>query len=120
MAKLIDQNAAELAGTLVSIAGAIKSFVEDEAFMTALSDASNKQVNGRTHAALVFLSDLTPYILSDKHLKDTIAILAAIEGEDPKKMLKKNGAEVLKDAIAAWNGQLKDFFLQLGVSVQTR
>lgn len=117
MAKLINQNAAELAGTLVSIAGAVKSFVEDEAFMTALSDIAKKPVNGKLHASLLFFSDITPYILSEKHLGDTIAILAAIEGEDPKKMLKKNGAEVLKDAIAAWDGQLKDFFLVLGVTV---
>lgn len=117
MPKLLEQNAAEMAGTLVAISAPVRSFVEDQEFMDALTAAIRKGAKTKLHAAALFFADMTPQLLGDKHLKDTIAILAAIEGESPKNMLKKNGTEVLKDAMKAWDEQLKDFFLQLGITV---
>jgi hypothetical protein len=60
---------------------------------------------------------MAPLLFGDKHLKDTIQILATVEGKTTKEMLRMNGVELFRDAMDAWKEQIGPFFTQLGVSV---
>ena len=117
MAKLLEKNGAEMATALVNIAVPLKRFMEDAEFDEAFKDATKKGVQlGMTDVIQVYAS-LVPLLLGEKHLKDTLAILAEIEGTTVSKMLKMNGTELLGDMIKAFQEQIKPFIMQLGLSV---
>jgi len=120
MAKLLEKNGAEMASALVSIATQIKRFMDDPEFSAAFKDATRRGVLEGTTDVLAVYVDIVPILLGDKHLKDTIAILAAIEGKSARELLKMNGTELLADALQAWNEQVKPFFTRLGLSVGTK
>ena len=117
MAKLLEMNGAELASALVNISGILKRFIEDEQFAEVFKRATEKGVQMNTNDILMVYTDLVPLLFGEKHLKDTISILAAIEGTSAKEMLKMNGIELMKDAYSAWKEQLVPFFTQLGITV---
>ena len=117
MAKLLEMNAAEMAAALVNISGILKRFMDDEEFKKAFKKATANGVRMGATDVLEIYTDLVPFIFGDKHLKDTVAILATIEGTTASKMLKMNGVELMKDAMAAWKEQLVPFFTQLGLTV---
>lgn len=119
MAKLLEKNGAELCAMLVSIAAPIKSFVEDKEFNDAFEECTKKGVRNHLQEFAVIYADMVPMLLGPKHMKDTLAILAAVEGKSVSAMMKMNGAELLKDAIAAWKEQISPFFTQLGLSEST-
>jgi len=117
MAKLMEKNGAEMATALVEIAAPLKRFMEDEEFSEAWKKTTKKGIDlGMTDVLQVYV-DLVPMLFGDKHLKDTLAILATIEGKSVNEMLKMNGTELIADALAAFNEQLKPFFTRLGLSV---
>ena len=117
MAKLLEKNGAEMAAALVNIAVPLQRFMEDAEFDEAFKDATKKGVQlGMTDVIQVYAS-IVPLLLGEKHLKDTLAILAEIEGTTVSKLLKMNGTELITDAIKAFNEQLKPFFIRLGLSV---
>lgn len=117
MAKLLEKNGAEIAAMLVELATPLKRFMDDEEFSSAWKSATKKGVDlGMTDVLAVYV-ELVPLILGKKHLKDTVAILAAIEGKSASEMLKMNGTELIADALQAFNEQIKPFFTQLGLSV---
>lgn len=117
MAKLLDKNGAEICAALVNIATPLKRFMEDPEFEEAWKKATKKGLRTGMTDVLAIYADLAPLIFGDKHLKDTLAILAEIEGTTVSKMLKMNGAELLADALKAFTEQLQPFFLRLGISV---
>ena len=117
MAKLLEMNGAELASALVNISGVIKKFMEDEQFNQAFKKATMKGVRMNATDVLEIYTDLVPLLFGERHLKDTISILATVEGTSASKMLKMNGVELMKDAMSAWKEQLVPFFTQLGLSV---
>jgi len=117
MAKLLEKNAAEMAAALVSISAPIKNFLQDEEFMKVFKERTKDGVRNRTTDVLTVYADLVPLLIGEKHLPDVLQILAVVEGTDVKKMLKKNGVEVLQDALIAWQTQIAPFFTQLGLSV---
>ena len=117
MAKLLEMNGAEMASALVSSAGTLKKFMDDEEFMRAFNEATKDGMKKNMHDVLKIYANLMPLLFGEKHLKDTVSILAAIEGTTASKMLKMNGAELLGDALKAWKEQIAPFFLQLGLSV---
>lgn len=117
MAKLLEMNGAEMASALVNISGILKKFMEDEQFVQAFKKATAKGVKTKATDVLEIYVDIIPFLFGDKHLKDTISILATIEGTSASKMLKMNGVELMKDAMAAWKEQLVPFFTQLGLTV---
>lgn len=117
MAKLLEKNAAEMAAALVSIATPVKNFLQDEEFMKVFKERTKDGVRNRTTDVLTVYADLVPLLIGEKHLPDVLQILAVVEGTDVKKMLKKNGVEVLQDALIAWQTQIAPFFTQLGLSV---
>lgn len=117
MAKLLDMNGAEMASALVNIAGILKRFMDDDEFMEAFKKATRQGVRLRSTDMLEIYTDLIPLMFGEKHLKDTVSILAVIEGTTAKEMLKMNGVELMKDALSAWKEQLVPFFTQLGLSV---
>lgn len=116
MAKLLEKNGAEMAVSLVKIATPLKNFLDDAEFDKAFKNATKKGVEARMTDIIQIYSDLAPLLLGEKHLKDTLAILAEVEGTTVSKLLKMNGAELLADAIKAINEQIKPFFTLLGGS----
>ena len=117
MAKLMEKNGAEMASALVSIAAPLKNFMEDAEFSEAWKKATKKGVDAGMTDILQVYVDLVPLLFGDKHLHDTLAILAVIEGTTVSKMLKMNGTDLIADAVQAFNEQLKPFFTRLGLSV---
>ena len=120
MAKLLEKNGAEMCAALVSIAGSLKRFMDDDDFDKAWKNATKKGLQTGMTDILTIYADLAPLMFGDKHLKDTLAILATIEGKTVKELLAMNGTELLADAFKAFNEQLKPFFTQLGLSVGTK
>lgn len=117
MAKLLEKNGAEMCAALANIAVQLKKFIDDEEFDRAWKEATKKGIQTNMTDILKIYADLAPLLFGDKHIKDTIQILAVIEGKTVKEMLAMNGTELLADALKAFNEQLKPFFMQLGVSV---
>ena len=116
MAKLLDKNGAEMASALVALATPLKNFMEDEEFSEAFKECTKKGVKTRATDLLQIYTTLVPHLFGDKHLKDTLQILAIVEGTTVSAMLKKNGTELMADALQAWNEQIKPFFTRLGLS----
>lgn len=117
MAKLMEKNGSEMCSALVSIAAPIKRFIDDEEFDKAWKKATKKGLETGMSDILQIYADIAPLLFGDKHLKDTMAILAVIEGKTVKELLAMNGTELLCDALKAFNEQIKPFFMQLGISV---
>lgn len=117
MAKLMEKNGAEICATLVNIAAPLKRFMEDPEFDKAWKKATKKGIETKMTDVLAIYTDIVPHLFGKEHLKDTLAILAEIEGKSVKEMLTMNGTELIADAIQAFNEQLKPFFMRLGISV---
>ena len=66
---------------------------------------------------LKIYAEIAPLLFGEKHLRDTMTILAEIEGKSVKDLLLMNGVELMGDAVKAFTEQLKPFFMQLGISV---
>ena len=119
MAKLLEKNGAEMCAALVSIATPIKHFLEDKEFADTLRECTKKGVKNQLEGFATIYSDMIPLLFGDRHLNDTMTILATIEGKSVKEMLKMNGTDLLADALTAWREQLRPFFTRLGLSVST-
>ena len=117
MAKLLEKNGAEMCAALVEIASAIKRFMDDEAFDTAWKDATKKGIKTGMSDVLRIYADLAPLLFGETHIRDTLAILSVIEGKPVKELMSMNGVELMSDALAAFNEQLKPFFIRLGISL---
>lgn len=116
MAKLLEKNGAEMATALVSLATPLKNFMDDAEFVEAFKECTKNGLQAKAHDILQVYVTLIPLLFGEKHLKDTLQILSIIEGTSVQKMLKMNGTDLMADALEAWNGQLKPFFMRLGVS----
>jgi len=116
MAKLLEKNGSEMLSALVALATPIRNFVEDDKFMKTFRDCTKKGVRSRMEGILVIYADLVPLLFGEKHMKDTMTILATVEGMTVKQMLEMDGTEMLSDALKAWNEQIKPFFTRLGLS----
>ena len=116
MAKLLEKNGAEMCSALVSLAAPIRSFLDDPDVSEAFRKCTKKGIDNKLSGFLTIYADMVPHLFGDKHLKDTIAILAVIEGKSAREMLKMNGVELMKDALNAWKEQIQPFFTQLGLS----
>lgn len=114
--KLLEQNGAEMAATLVALAGPIRSFLDDDKFVAAWEECTKEGVRSRAGDILKIYAAMSPHLFGKKHLKDTVAILAAVEGKSVRDMLEENGAELIADALRAWAEQLQPFFTQLGIT----
>lgn len=116
-AKLLEKNGAEMCSALVSIAGSVRHFLDDEEFTEAFNECTKKGMKNELEGLLIIYADMTPYFFGKKHLNDTLQILAVVEGTTVKEMLKMNGVDLLKDAFDAWKEQIEPFFQRLGVTV---
>ena len=117
MAKLLEKNGAEMCAALVNIAIPIKRFIEDDEFDRAWKAATKKGLDTGMSDLPKIYAEIVPLLFGEKHLNDTMTILATIEGKTVKELLKMNGVELIGDALKAFNDQIKPFFLQLGISV---
>lgn len=116
MAKLLEKNGAEICACLVNIASPLKRFMEDPEFDEAWKKATKKGLRTGMTDVLKIYADIAPLLFGEKHLRDTLTILAEIEGTTVSKMLKMNGTELIADALKAFTEQLQPFFLRLGIS----
>ena len=117
MAKLLEKNGAEMASALVALATPIRNYMEDVEFSESLKRCTKNGVRDKATDLLTIYTELVPHLFGDKHLKDTLQILAIIEGTTVQKMLKMNGTDLMADALSAWNEQIKPFFMRLGLTV---
>ena len=117
MAQLLEKNGAEMCSALVNIAAPIKSFVEDQEFIETFRECTKKGMTNKLQGIMTIYADMVPLLFGDNHLKDTLTILAIVEGKSARELMKMSGVEMIKDALAAWKEQLAPFFTQLGVSV---
>ena len=117
MAKLLEKNGAEMMTALVNIAAPIKRLMEDEEFDLAWKNATRKGLENHETDILKIYVEIVPLLLGEKHIKDTLSIIAEIEGTPVSKMMKMNGTELLADVLKAYKEQLIPFFTQLGLSV---
>lgn len=117
MAKLMEKNGAEMCAALVSIAGPLKNFIEDEEFNATFHACTKKGARSQLQGMAQIYADMVPLLLGKKHMNDTMAILAVVEGRSVREMLNMNGVELMADAMKAWKEQLQPFFTQLGLSV---
>lgn len=117
MAKLLEKNGAEMCAALVSIATALKRFMDDPAFEKAWKEATKKGVQHGMTDVLKVYTDLIPMIFGEEHINDTMQILSVIEGKPVNELLKMNGTELISDAIDAFKEQLVPFFTKLGITV---
>lgn len=116
MAKLLEKNGAEMCAALVSIAAPIKHFIEDQEFAETFRQCTEKGANNKLQSILTIYADMIPLLFGETHLKDTMAILAVVEGKSVNQLLKMNGTELLADALAAWKEQIQPFFTRLGLT----
>lgn len=117
MAKLLEKDGAEMMAALVSIATPIKRLMDDDEFSAAWKEATKKGLRTGMTDVLKIYVDIVPLLLGDKHLNDTMQILAVIEGTTVKALLKKKGTELLSDVVKAFDEQIKPFFSLLSLSV---
>ena len=115
--KLMEQTAAEMAAHLVELAGPIKRLLDDEEISETWRECTKKGVKNKLESILLIYADMAPLLFGEKHIRDLVYILAAIEGKAVDEMLKMNGAELMKDTMAAWEEQIKPFFSLLGLTV---
>jgi hypothetical protein len=116
MAKLLEKNGAEMCSALVSLAAPIRSFLDDPEVGETFRKCTQKGIDNKLSGLLTIYADMVPQLFGEKHLKDTLAILAVVEGKSVREMLKMNGVELMKDALNAWKEQIQPFFTQLGLS----
>ena len=114
--KLLEKNGAEMAAMLVNMAARLRRFMDDKDFVHAWKEATKNGLKTGNSDVLEIYAEIVPLLLGDKHLKDTLAILADIEGKTVQEMLKMNGTELLADALQAYKEQIMPFFTRLGLS----
>lgn len=117
MSKMLEKNGAELAAMLVNIATPLRHFMEDEEFVKAWQKSTQKGLKTGMTDLLQIYVEIVPMLFGEKHLKDTLSVLAEIEGKSVQSMLKMNGTELVADALKAYKEQILPFFQQLGLSV---
>lgn len=115
--KLMEKNGAEICTALVAMADPIRSFLDDKEFGETFKACTKRGADNQLTEFLQIYADLIPLLFGDKHRKDTLIILAEIEGTTVKEMLKMNGADLIADTLAAWREQIGPFFSRLGVSI---
>ena len=115
--KLLEKNGAEICTALVSIAGVIRSFLDDDDLTRTFRECTKRGAKNQLEEFLQIYADMVPFLFGDKHRKNTLMILAEVEGTTVKEMLRMNGAELLADAIKAWKEQIAPFLSLLGISV---
>lgn len=116
MAKLLEKNGAEMASALVALATPLRNFMEDAEFSEAFKECTRSGVKKKLTNILQIYTSLVPHLFGDKHLKDTLQVLAIVEGTSVSQMLKMNGTDLMVDALSAWNEQIKPFFMRLGLT----
>ncbi len=116
MPKLMEKNGAEICTALVNIAGPIRNFLEDAEFTEAFRECTKRGAKNQLEEFLHIYADLMPFLFGEKHRRDTLTILAEVEGTTVKAMLRMNGAELVADALDAWKEQIGPFFQRLGVT----
>lgn len=115
--KLLEKNGLEICATLTAMAEPIRNFMEDKEFTEAFKRCTIGGVENKLTEFLQIYAELMPQLFGEKHRRDTLRILAEIEGKTVNEMLKMNGADLIADALDAWKEQIGPFFSRLGVTV---
>lgn len=98
MKKLSEMNAVELSAAICKMAEPASRLVEDERVFDVMRGMAEKLKEAKIpiKGIAVFLTTLVPVLLGDTHRNDTLEILAAVSGEDPEALKRKNGILVAK------------------------
>lgn len=124
MKKLTELNGWELMQTLAELAEPVGNIVNDESVWECFKECTKNGVGIKTNNSFRFLlktyAKLAPLLLGDGHRKDTLSILAAVEGKPLNEIMQMNGAELLKDFSSAYKGVLEPFFTKSARSGQTK
>ena len=115
--KLLEKNGAEICAALVSISGSVRSIMDDQEVRTTWKECTKKGMENRLEGILTIYADMVPLLFGKKHLRDTLGILAVVEGTTVREMLEMNGTDLLADAMKAWREQLQPFFTRLCLSL---
>ena len=115
--KLLEKNGAEMAAALVNIAGAIEHLASDAQISETFIECTREGVRQNLHDMLKVYSNMAPLLLGKDHIKDTLAVVAEIEGTTVKELLEMNGTDLLVDIVNAWKEQIGPFFQRFGLSV---
>lgn len=113
--KLLEMNGAELMAAFVQLAAPIGRLVEDDELFTTLMECSKAAVGAqaakrnRLGYFLSVYSKMVPKLLGDEHIRDTVEVVAIIEGKTVADLLGMNGAEMAADVMNAWREQLGPF-----------
>lgn len=114
--KLLEKNGAEMAAALVNIAGAVERLASDAQISETFIECTRDGVRQNMHDILKVYTRMAPLLLGENHIKDTLAIVAEIEGVTVKKLLAMNGTDLLVDIVNAWKEQVGPFFQRFGLS----
>lgn len=115
MKKLAELTGFELAGVLAETAPAVGNLVADEEFWKKFQECTLRGTQlQRTGGTMQFIlsayAELVPLLLGEKHVGDVMQILAAVEGVPVKKVMAKNGFELIADVKEIFTEQLLPFF----------
>ena len=114
--KLEELNGWELTNALLELAEPIGNLTSDDKFWSTFEECTRQGLKLKQKDAFRFLlkayANLFPILFGEEHKMDTFRILAVIEGQPANELMKKNGAELLKDCEKAFKEQLDPFFFK--------
>lgn len=98
MKKISEMNATELSLAICKMAKPASRLVDDERVFDAMREMAERLKDAKSpiKGIAVFLTTLVPVLLGDDHRSDTLEIIAAVSGEDPETLKRKNGIAVAK------------------------
>jgi len=104
----------ELTSALVELAEPVGNLAADDRFWKVFKACTQRAVYLREKDGLRFMlksySKLVPVLLSDEHKQDTMRILAVLEGAPYDEVMRRNGAEILKDLSRIFEDKVVPFF----------
>ena len=116
MKKIVEMDALELSSLLIEIAEPIGNLADDDEVFECFRKCTTRGLKLKQRDGLHFIlktySKLIPLLLGEKHKRDTLRILAAIEGKSVNEIIHMNGKQLIDDFRAAWEDKLEGFFTQ--------
>lgn len=123
MRKLDDLTTAELMAVLADIAEPVANFAEDDEFFELFRKYTARGMLLKQRDTSRFLmrtyGRLVPMMIGEKHINDTMRILAAVTGTSVKEMMAMKGKQTIMLLKEAMNEYLTPFFTQSAPTEKT-
>ena len=118
--KLSELNGWELMGRLADLAEPIGNLTNDDLFWDTFTECTKRGVSLKQKDGLRFIlkayGKLIPILMGEDHRKDTIRILAAVEGKSVPEAMKMNGKQLFQDFLDAYKENIEPFFTRSALS----